>query len=75
MTSEVDVEDAITVEEYRSKLAREDMAHDGPTREQRARIEALGHAVGLRINGARIETAEQAERVIASLTLLRRRMR
>ena len=75
MSSDVEEEDAVTIEEYRAKLAREDLVPEGRTREERRMIEALGRTVGLRISSVSIQSAEQADRVIATLMLLRHRIR
>ena len=75
MSVDVETEDEVTVEEYRAKRARDDMTNERATSEQRTRIEELGCTVGLRIDTARLATVAQAERVIASLTLLRERIR
>ena len=44
-----------------------------PTKFQLANIEQLGRSVGLCIKPGSIRSAEQAERVMANLLLLRRR--
>jgi len=73
-----DVEDAITIEEYRAKLAREDLVGEQatrPTGDQLRAIERCAKAVGLRVDVSAVRSEEQAGRIVRSLALLARRMR
>jgi len=78
MSSHVDEEDAVTIEEYRAKLAREDLVQErpsGPSEEQLRAIERCAKAVGLRVDVSAVRSEEQAARIIRNLMLLGRRMR
>ena len=73
-----DVEDEITIEEFREKLVREDLIgkRSSATRlEQLRAIERCAAIAGLRVDVSAISSREQADRVLYSLSLLVRRMR